>query len=241
MGSLPWTVATLFIILVTLEILFLMRAVVIALWPSLLEKTKNLSNEEGGGRKFCCLFFKWSVKTLLRCINVLVLLNPFFGCIIAWLLLYQSDKNESHLVLGLEGGSIILHFISVKLEGSVKTLCHFILHCVVPLVPFFVTVAMTIIYLKQGGVCYIVEEASFGFQGCEICPDNTLPIEGLCLVNGTNVTVHDGTFLNLGVNLGGGLDDLSGLADASAAQKKFCGVNGNGQPTNFCFFSFKED
>jgi len=243
LGPLPLTVATPFIFLVCLELVVLFRAVTISLWPSILDKTTSSPDGEGGSGRLgwalsCCNCFKWSVKTLLKFINVLVLLNPFFGCIIAWILLYQSDKSESFMVLGLEGGSIILHFISVKLEGSVQTFCGFLTHCI-PLIPFIASISLTLFYLKQEGICYIVEQSLFAFQGCEICPNNFPPIEGNCLINGTNVTIADGGFLNLGDI--DNLDNLNGLTSSTAQQETFCGDTHEGWNTNFCFFGYKED
>ena len=103
-------------------------------------------------------------------LGFLVLLNPFFGCVIAWMLMYQSDKDEAFIVLGLEGASLMLHFISVWIEGSVKN-CRTFLIQMIPLIPFLASIGLTAFYLKQGGICYSVEKELFSFQGCEVCED----------------------------------------------------------------------
>eukprot|EP00980_Cylindrotheca_fusiformis_P017356 scaffold5380_cov131-Cylindrotheca_fusiformis.AAC.33 len=238
LGPLPLTVATPFIFLISLEVLMLARAVILTLWPSLMEKANNDAEESADGpkrsrlSKMCCACLKWNVQALLKFIHLLVLLNPFFGCVIAWMLLYQSDKNESFLVLGLEGGSIILHFISVKLEGEVKTFSQFLCHSV-PLVPFFISVGMVLLYLKQEGVCYNVEKAVFNFQGCEICPDGFPPEDGNCvLANGTVVSLKESQLLDININ------DLDALAARTSIQDTFCGDEHDGYSTNFCFFQY---
>ena len=78
-------------------------------------------------------------------LGFLVLLNPFFGCVIAWMLLYQSDKDEAFVVLGLEGASLMLHFISVWIEGSVKNCRTFLCH-MIPLIPFLASIGLTSFY-----------------------------------------------------------------------------------------------
>ncbi|KAL3937089.1 MAG: hypothetical protein SGBAC_007730 [Bacillariaceae sp.] len=242
LGRLPLSVATPFIFLISLELLILLRAMVLTMWPSVLDRKLKEEKEDGttqNGWRLCfCNCFKWHVKTLLRAINVLVLLNPFFGCIIAWMLLYQSDKEESFLVIGLEGGSIILHFISVKLEGSVKTFRQFLFHAI-PLVPFFASITLVLVYLKQEGVCYIVERSVFIFQGCEICPNGFPPIDGNCILdNGTVVAITDGGLLNIGDSV---LDNPSSLTQSTAQQGTFCGDDNEGWNTNFCFFGYDGD
>eukprot|EP00957_Ditylum_brightwellii_P188102 14320253-Ditylum_brightwellii.AAC.1 len=114
---------------------------------------------------FCCCL-RWKLRMIMRFLGFLVLLNPFFGCIIAWMLLYQSDKTESFIVLGLEGGSLMLHFASVYLEGAIIDCCTFIFHAIVPL------------------------DRVFAFNGCKLCVDGTPPVDGICyLKNGTNITL----------------------------------------------------
>ncbi|CAJ1941319.1 unnamed protein product [Cylindrotheca closterium] len=242
LGNLPLSVATPFIFLICLELLILLRAMVLTMWPSILDRKEKEQNDDGttqnGGKLAFCNCFRWSVKTLLRGINVLVLLNPFFGCIIAWMLLYQSDKDESFLVLGLEGGSIILHFISVKLEGSVQNFRQFLFHCM-PLVPFIASVSLVLIYLKQTGVCYVVERSVFLFQGCEICPNGFPPIDGNCILdNGTVVSIDAGGFLNLDDSV---LNNPGDLTKSTANQGTFCGDDHEGWNTNFCFFNYDGD
>ena len=244
LGPLPLSVATPFIFLIVLELLILVRAMVLTMWPSILDHQKEDDDENTtnrtGWRLCACNCFKFSVKSLLRIIHVLVLLNPFFGCIIAWMLLYQSDKAESFLVLGLEGGSIILHFISIKLEGSVRNFRQFIFHCM-PLIPFLATVILTLVYLKQEGVCYIVSQAVFQFQGCEICPNGFPPIDGKCVLdNGTIVEITDGGFLDLSDSV---LNNPGALTKATAQQGTFCGTEHDGWPntTAFCFYGYDGD
>lgn len=152
-----------FFLLVVAELAFLIRAICLTLWPSMMvggdDDTETDDPEDPSRRgkrrsafsRCCCCFLRWKMHFLLQVVNFLVLLNPFFGCIIAWMLMYQSDETEAFVVLGLEGGSLILHFISVWLEGSFQTCKQIAFHCI-PLIPFFISIGLVAYYLKQGGV-----------------------------------------------------------------------------------------
>jgi hypothetical protein len=243
LGPIPMTVTAPFFLLVLAELSFLFRAVVLTLWPSIFtgevtDEDREIRAARGFWKKWLCCWLRWKAKLVLKILNFLVLLNPFFGCVIAWMLLYQSNKVEAFVVLGLEGGSILLHFFSVYLEGSCKTWGQFACHCV-PLIPFFISIALILFYLKQGGVCYLVESELFVFTGCELCADGFPPVDNKCLINGVNVTVgSDGLF---------NFDEIEGFSDVGGALKqrveqgKYCGnlQEGEGAPDeSFCFFSY---
>jgi hypothetical protein len=175
----------------------------------------------------CCL--RWNAKLTLNALNLLTLLNPFFGCLIAWMLLYQSNKTEAFVVLGLEGFSIILHFISVRLEGGLRTWCSRLIHSVT-ILPFLISVILMLVYLREGGVCYVVERQLFLFSGCAVCPDTLQPPDanGMCgdvALDGTGGVVQD--FENLSWN------NLGSLTERGAYQDTYCS-----ESTNYCFFSF---
>jgi hypothetical protein len=110
--------------------------------------------------RYCCCFLRWKIRFLFEVLNVLVILNPFFGCIIAWILMYQSDETDAFIVLGLEGGSLILHFLSVRLEGSFQT-CKQIAFSCIPVIPFFISIGLVCYFLKQGGVVSFYENACY--------------------------------------------------------------------------------
>jgi hypothetical protein len=144
--------------LVLAELAFLIRAIVLTLWPSMLtgapddvEDPENPNPKRSNWMNACCCMARWNARFVLQIMNFLVLLNPFFGCVIAWILMYQSDKSEAFIVLGLEAGSLVLHFVSVWLEGSFKTCRQIMLH-MIPVLPFFISVGLVLYYLKQGGV-----------------------------------------------------------------------------------------
>ena len=62
------------------------------------------------------------VPWVLAKLNLLTLLNPFlFGCLVAYVLLYQSDKTKCLVVPTIESFSIVLHLVSVRLEGGLRT------------------------------------------------------------------------------------------------------------------------
>ena len=51
----------------------------------------------------------------------------------------------------------------------------------VPLVPFTVTCFVVWYYLERGGICFIVKDGQFWFDGCEMCADGWPPdANGLC-------------------------------------------------------------
>lgn len=234
LGKLPVGITVPFFFLVLAETLFLFIAITLTLWPSILNQESNENNEMKLFKPLMCCF-KWNATAVLYALNVTVILNPFFGCVIAWMLLYQSNKTESFLVLGLEGGSIILHFASVWLDGSCKNYKHFCFHCV-QLVPFLTSVTLILLYLRQGGICYLVGKEKFLFSGCELCPNNMAPINGICqLEDGTNMTI---TNLRLW-EVDGDLADLADALTARTVQGRYCAADHPGGPNvNFCFFQY---
>lgn len=244
-GPLPMSVAIPFIGLICLELAMLVRAIILTLWPSLMQKQSKSEEEKDDRSMFarvCCCFFRWKVKMIMHIINLLVILNPFFGCVLAWMLLYQSDKTEAFIVLGLEAGSILLHFISTWLEGSVKKFWHFLLH-LLPLVPFLATVVLMLLYLKQEGVCYSVKKQLFQFQGCELCPNGLPPVNSTCIDEDMNrVPFESSDFFDV--------SDLQGIASKTSDQDDFCGNQMNltmyqdyedikeYEEAQFCFFEY---
>ena len=220
-------------------------------------RNRNSKKSRGGCfcsclKCFCSCFLRWNARMVLCILNLLTLLNPFFGCLIAWILLYQSDKTESFIVLGIESLSIILHFISVRMEGGLRTWYSKLLHSVA-ILPFLVTVTLVLVYIREGGVCYSVEKEMFSFSGCEICPDTLLPpdINGMCFEstsdggggNYTSSSVYSlagsGGFLQDVQDLGNinGIKDIqnnfANLIDRGADQDSYCSPD-----TNFCFYKF---
>lgn len=125
-------------------------------------------------------------STKQRWINGLLLLNPFLGFLMAWMLLYQADRRECLMVLGLEAASLALHYSTIYLEGHKQTRLSIAIYSL-PLIPFAVTVIVVVVYLNRGGVCYLVDEEIFWYEGCQICSNGTIPDEktGRC-PDGTN-------------------------------------------------------
>jgi hypothetical protein len=191
LGPIPLSVTIPFFILIITELGFLFRAIKLTLWPPAIEDILKDDNAKKSWLARClCCCYNWNVKMLFKCINWLVLLNPFFGSVVAWMLLYQSSKNECFTVLGLEAASLVLHFLSVYLEGDQQTLCSILFHCI-PVLPFFISIVIILVYLQQGGVCYLVEDALFWYEGCQLCPDEAPPIDGFCRgENGTQIEIN---------------------------------------------------
>jgi hypothetical protein len=187
-GKMPLIVTVPFLFLILLELALLVYCIRLTMFGKTNEAS---SSEEAGhnaldGDEAAKKRSIWNVlrpkgtksskdgTIVIHMINTLVLLNPFFGCFVAWMLLYQTSKTEAFSVLGLEGLSIILHWFSVYLEGHKQTKWSIALH-VSPLLPFLVTVTVILVYWRLGGVCYLVEEERFWYDGCQVCADETIP------------------------------------------------------------------
>jgi hypothetical protein len=171
---------------------------------------------------------------IMAILGLLVILNPFCGCLLAWILMYQSDKDEAFVVLGLECGSLVLHFISVWLEGAVKTFRNFLIQ-LIPTIPVFSSIGLTVFYLKQGGICYSVEREHFGFQGCELCDDGYPPWEGLCYYpNGTAYPMITTNIFDID-----NLNDFDSLT-LRTVQTGYCQEDHPlGPPLSFCFYAYE--
>jgi hypothetical protein len=130
------------------------------------------------GEDTSCLSFLGSTL-FQKVINIMLMCNPFFGFMVAWMLLYQSNKNDSLTVLGLEAASLVLHFVSVWLEGQIQTRLSMAFHAI-PIIPFLAGLIVILVYLDIGGVCFLVEEKMFWYKGCNVCADGTLPMNDLC-------------------------------------------------------------
>lgn len=185
--------------------------------------------------KYCCCWLQWKARMLMHVLDFMVLLNPFFGCFIAWVLMYQSDKNDAFVVLGFEAASLVLHYISVYIEGGISNAFEFFMQGLLPLIPFTVAISLVLYYLKQGGVCYLVEDRVFKFSGCEVCIDGYPPVDGICyLKDGTNYTFVATDLLD--VESYNTVDDLLSRTN----QVSYCAAqNPSGPDTNFCFFDFE--
>jgi len=198
-------------------------------------KQRN-KNSSSCFRRACCCFLRWNARMVLTVLNLLTLANPFFGCLIAFILLYQSDKTECFVVLGIESLSIVLHFVSVRMEGGLRTWWSKLLHSVA-ILPFLVTVVLVLVYIREGGMCYSVESELFLFSGCEVCPETQAPpVHGMC---GNYTLAGMGGFKEDFKNIGdsfhsfGDLKNIASLAARGAEQAEYCSDN-----VNFCFYEF---
>ena len=201
-GALPLATTIPFFFLIIAELTFLLRAVTLTLWPKVVTGEADDEEMDGSQRhlyKRVCCCITWNAKYIMWIINFLTIVNPFFSFLIAWTLMYLSSKRESFMVMGLEGATIVLHYLSIWYEGSAKTCCLKCLHALI-LVPFFGTIIMTVWYLKQEGICYDASIDRFWYKGCEVCEDGVPPVNGtLCptmfLINGQNVSTYESFFL----------------------------------------------
>lgn len=204
--------------------------------PEFIDTSAAPPGKEAFWKRACCCLLRWNARVILMVLNFLTLLNPFFGCLIAYILLYQSDKTECFVVLGIESLSIVLHFVSVRMEGGLRTVWSRALHSLV-LLPFFVTVILVLVFLREGGMCYSAESRIFLFSGCEICPDTEEPpIDGMCgnsTLEGAGGLYEDLQDLGSSFASFSDLQKIANIAKRGAEQGDYCS-----EQTNFCFFEF---
>lgn len=119
--------------------------------------------------------------TMGEALSWVLCVNPFLGCLIMWTLMYEVESEaDALLILGIEGAAIFLMFVTIYLERNSLSTCTMMVH-LVPLVPFTVTCFVVWYYLERGGICFIVKENNFWFDGCELCLDGWPPDDkGLC-------------------------------------------------------------
>ena len=163
----PLAVVVPFFILVLLELVFLLRSVVLTLFPYL--QAADVENQKK------CSLTHWNAKFCVWMVNILTVINPYFGFGITWMLMYQSDKAEALTVMGLELATIILHFISVKLENAANNIFLKLMHASI-LIPWFAGMGINVWYINQGGVCYDSALQTFWYKGCEVCPSGVRPV-----------------------------------------------------------------
>mmetsp|Transcript_32020 Transcript_32020/g.77794 ORF Transcript_32020/g.77794 Transcript_32020/m.77794 type:complete len:371 (-) Transcript_32020:222-1334(-) len=183
----PLAIVIPFFLLVLLELVFLLRSVVLTLFPYL--AAADVENQKK------CSLTSWNAKFCVWMVNILTIINPYFGLGISWMLMYQSDKVEALTVMGLELATIILHFVSVKLENAANTWLLKLMHASI-VIPWLAGMSINVWYINRGGVCYDSALETFWYKGCEICPSGLQAVNGtLCptvnLVNGTNVTTYE--------------------------------------------------
>lgn len=216
LGPLAMTASIPFFFLIATEITFLIRAILTSTWHKRM-KSRNLNDD------FCCCVSTWTSRTLLGYLNCMTIINPFFGCLIAYILLYQSDKTQSFSVLGIEFLSIVVHIVAVKMVGGLQTCGSKVVHSIV-FIPFLITIVFVSLFIREGGMCYVVETRRFGYSGCEICPITMRPpnIDGNCRED-----MHpDGIEGVFGEGIGS-------ILERGVEQGDYCS-----RSTNFCFFEF---
>ena len=141
------------------------------------------------------------------------------------------------MVLGFEGGALLLHYVSVYLEGGIHNCIEFLMQGLLPLLPFSVGIGLVMFSLKQGGVCYIVADSLFKFNGCEVCANGYPPdSNGTCyFTNGTSYMFEPDNVFQLDT-----ITSIDGLT-ARTYQVSYCAYENPGGPdTNFCFFDFEK-
>ena len=114
LGPIPLAVTVPFFLLIVMELGALLRAIVLTVWPRSPEDQLRLEKkheERSAFTKCFCGCVKWKVKMLLKVLNWLVMFNPFFGSIVAWMLLYQSCELRAMMSLVVVKFSVELTII----------------------------------------------------------------------------------------------------------------------------------
>mmetsp|Transcript_12030 Transcript_12030/g.28527 ORF Transcript_12030/g.28527 Transcript_12030/m.28527 type:complete len:372 (+) Transcript_12030:110-1225(+) len=216
LGPLAMTASIPLFFLIATELTFLIQAILVSAWQ---KERKSRSLKDA----LCSCVSKWNSRTLVGYLNWMTIINPFFGCLIAYILLYQSDKTQSFAVLGIEFLSIAIHIIAVKMVGGLQTCGSKAVHSIV-LLPFFITVIFVSLFLREGGMCYVVETRGFGFSGCDVCPSTLKPpdSDGNCVTQISPDGIEGVFGERIGSILEGGME-----------QGDYCSAS-----VNFCFFEF---
>lgn len=100
-------------------------------------------------------------------IEWILLANPFLGCLLTWVLLYEvNDAGQAILILVLNSSSMFFKYCTVIVERAKCSVTTCVLN-VVPLFPFAATIFIVNFYMQKGGICW--RDGSFWFDGCEMC------------------------------------------------------------------------
>ena len=142
------------------------------------------------------------------------------------------------IVLGFNGGAIILHWLAMYLEGYPQTGCSILFHFICPLIPFIATVIVIVISLSQGGICYIVEKETFWYKGCQLCDG----IPAALFNNNNNDTSNNsfdigngGSVIDTFITDAGNNELLNSCPDGiEPTYGNYCGD----KYENFCFFEY---
>ena len=181
---------------------------------------------------------RWTATFVAGIINAVTVFNPFFACVVAWMLLYQTSKLECFFVLGLEGVSLLLHFLSVWIVDQGKLSWKMTVFHSLPILPFIVILILTLVFLEQGGVCYLVDEEKFWYDGCRLCDNGEPPIDGICTI--TERVWSNYTDPNTLEEKSVAADVVRNVTLASspwyATQETYC-AEGASQ-ARFCFFTY---
>ena len=105
-GPIPKAVTDPYLVLIMLELSFLFRSMFVTLFPKSAEAHSETRREKK--RRSCLprmLFacMKWNATMILEGLELSLILNPFFGAAVAWILLYQTSKNWAFAALALQG------------------------------------------------------------------------------------------------------------------------------------------
>jgi hypothetical protein len=215
-GAFPWITTLIFFFLVLFEVVLLNRAIFVTVSPRSINTTPIRSKDEenhsssddssadgytlstaSGDDPFTCIICcisDWSPKFLMSIVNFMTILNPYFGFLIAWVLMYQAEKGYSIAVISVVAINIILHLLSLYMQKSPKKWWLKLVHGSI-LIPFLCSIIMAAWYVKQGGRCYSVDMESFSHEGCEVCPNGSPLVNGnLCgetiYANGISQTTY---------------------------------------------------
>ena len=105
LGRLPRAVTDPYLVVILVELLFLIRSMSITLFPKSAEaEAASLNNKPKSClKRMFAAFMKWNAKMLLEAVQLCILLNPFFGAAVTWILLYQTSQNWAFAALALQG------------------------------------------------------------------------------------------------------------------------------------------
>jgi hypothetical protein len=192
----PLAIVVPYFFLVVAEMVLLVQAIQLTVWPQQPEQEKNDYPPTTTIRwriqswLDCCLGRK--AQKLFQLNSFLLTFNQFFVVVVVWTIVFQFSKQDCVIVLLLESASLLLHVLSLcwgdnEKRNSVLLIC---IH-LIPVIPFLALVRLILVFQQQGGVCYLVKDANFWFDGCRLCSNGLPPKDAACwekVINWNNFT-----------------------------------------------------
>ena len=114
-------------------------------------------------------------------INWMTYINLYLIAIATCFSLYMKNKTECYILLAVMGYIHLMHLICCIYYNTIQvdnrssnctTCCCTLSFHGTSIIPFITIVSMVLMYLQTGGMCYVVNDRSWSFTGCQMCVGN---------------------------------------------------------------------